>query len=179
MFSFHSLQDFCDALFYHSFTECTLQDAPLLSDDFSKLLDKLNKLQWDSVKGDNNLGTPPTEKEITIYIEDTNSTSSPYRHLISEFMTSSNITVNFKHFMLDSDFKSLRRWRLSDVQVYLCDESGQTIKSHGDSYRDRIQIKVVYPTIFNDTDTQNNVYTFIGPNDDCISAYVVEGGKLP
>ena len=43
-------QDFCDGLFYFSFTECFAgQYVPTMSDDFDTLLFKLNDIKWNSI----------------------------------------------------------------------------------------------------------------------------------
>merc|ERR1719435_729950 len=38
--------DYCEAKFYHSFTTCDVDEAPLMSDDFGLLLEKLSDIQW-------------------------------------------------------------------------------------------------------------------------------------
>ena len=70
-------EDFCDALYYHSFTECSVVQTPVMSDDFDKLLDKLEHLQWDLVEGLNGFDVPPTEFTKTILIEDTDKYHQP------------------------------------------------------------------------------------------------------
>ena len=44
-------QDYCDGLFYFSFTECFTdqQSVPTMSDDFDTLLLKLNEIEWNSI----------------------------------------------------------------------------------------------------------------------------------
>ena len=57
--------DFCDGLFYFSFTECykdnlTEQYVPTMSEDFGTLLEKLKEIQWDSITSAENLPNLPT-----------------------------------------------------------------------------------------------------------------------
>ncbi len=47
--------DFCDTQFYHSFTPCTVTQAPLMSDEFEVLLQKLNEIQWATLTSADNL----------------------------------------------------------------------------------------------------------------------------
>ena len=43
-------QDYCDGLFYFSFTDCFgNDDIPTMSDEFGTILMKLNDIQWDSI----------------------------------------------------------------------------------------------------------------------------------
>ena len=48
-------RDFCDTIFYHSFTICNEDDVPLMGDEFDKLLLKLNNIAWDSITSSSNL----------------------------------------------------------------------------------------------------------------------------
>ena len=48
-------RDFCDTLFYHSFSECNEKDVPIMGDDFDELLRKLSNIEWDSITSITNL----------------------------------------------------------------------------------------------------------------------------
>jgi len=54
-------QDYCDGLFYFSFTECDKKDGkvPTMSEDFGYLLEKLNDIQWDSITSQESLPNKP------------------------------------------------------------------------------------------------------------------------
>jgi hypothetical protein len=47
--------DFCDTQFYHSFTECSRSQKPLMSEDFEILLQKLGEIQWDTLTSSDRL----------------------------------------------------------------------------------------------------------------------------
>ena len=50
-------QDYCDGLFYFSFDDCyAYDDAPTMSDDFGKLLEKLLNIEWNSINSLQSLG---------------------------------------------------------------------------------------------------------------------------
>ena len=47
------IEDYCDAVFYHSFTPCERSSS--LSDDFYSVLDALHRIQWGLVTSDSSL----------------------------------------------------------------------------------------------------------------------------
>ena len=58
-------QDFCDGLFYHSFSNCDEEKVPTMSDDFDTILEKLNSLSWDSADWQDDLpGTPQDFQDV-------------------------------------------------------------------------------------------------------------------
>ena len=59
-------QDYCDGLFYFSFTSCDAnKDVPTMSDPFHLLLEKLNDLQWDAITSLETLpAVPVTYQEV-------------------------------------------------------------------------------------------------------------------
>ena len=53
-------QDFCDGIFYSSYTECFGEDlVPTMSDSFDSMLMKLKDLQWNSITSTENLPRLP------------------------------------------------------------------------------------------------------------------------
>ena len=53
-------EDFCDALFYHRFSQCKEDTVPAMSDRFDEILEKLNFIQWDSITTHDTLPFNPT-----------------------------------------------------------------------------------------------------------------------
>ena len=148
----------------------------MLSDEFGTLLDKLNKLQWDSIIGKVNLSPPPREIVIDCIIEDVQDGFKP----ISQMLETNSTIVNFKNYFEPSDFNAFRRLRISYIQLYFLDHE-ESIVPTGRHYKDRIEIQVLYPTIFNDADwNTKRVFTFSGENTDCTFAYIsaFKNGKL-
>ena len=54
-------EDYCDALFYHRFSICNEDTVPAMSDDFGKILEKLNLIQWDTITSIEHLPTLPQD----------------------------------------------------------------------------------------------------------------------
>ena len=63
--------DYCDALYFHDFTECDQSNIPAMSDDFDTLLDKLISLEWDVLTNMGNLVPPPQKyKNVPVILQD-------------------------------------------------------------------------------------------------------------
>ena len=57
-------QDFCDGLFYFSFTECYSEHyVGTMSDDFGSMLENLKDIQWDTITSMENLPNTPESFE--------------------------------------------------------------------------------------------------------------------
>ena len=164
-------QDYCDALFYHNFQDCSEQETPLMSDDFLVLLDKLNALKWDAIANADSLDPAPTQNTVTVIIEDLNNYTQP----IAQLKNDSKVMINFKDFLPKDDFYGRWRWRVNNLEVYLWDENEDVIESLGIAFTERIQMQVTYPTIFNDTSEDKTIHTFLGQHQYCSSSYVTEG----
>lgn len=162
-------QDFCQALFYHKFEDCTKDNFPLMSDDFSSLLSKLNNLQWDSVQDVSAL--QPTIFPNRIFVEDVDNYTQP----ITQLRNVSRTTINFKDFLSEEEFNSVWRWRLDDIQVTLLDEHENVIPSLGIESKYKIKTGITFPNFFNDKDEFKNSHTFLGQRIFCRSSFVTQG----
>ena len=58
---------YCDALFYSRFETCKRSDIAIMSDNFSDILKKLNKIKWDSEFGP---GEPTKKYKHDVIVSD-------------------------------------------------------------------------------------------------------------
>ena len=163
-------EDFCDALFYHSFTECSAEQTPVMSDDFDILLQKLITLRWDSVVGENGLDPVPLKFSRILLIEDTDNFTRP----ISYLKNSSNLAINLMDYV-DSP-EARYRWRIDKLEIRLLDEQGELIPSNSPYDKDRIKIEITNPNVFNNTDGNGDKHTFIGKYTKCLFSYITDTG---
>ena len=164
-------EDFCDALFYHSFTECSAEQTPVMSDDFDILLQKLITLRWDSVVGENGLDPVPLKFSRILLIEDTDNFTRP----ISYLKNSSNLAINLMDYV-DSP-EARYRWRIDKLEIRLLDEQGELIPSNSPYDKDRIKIEITNPNVFNNTDGNGDKHTFIGKYTKCLFSYITDTGN--
>ena len=163
-------EDFCDALFYHSFTECSADQTPIMADDFSVLLQKLKSLQWDLVEAV--LDPPPFGFHRNLLIEDVDNFTRP----ISYLKNSSNLALNLKDY-LDNPGASYR-WRIDRLEVRLLDDQGNLIPSNSPYDKDRIRIQITNPNVFNNTNGMGDQYSFVGKYTKCLFSYITDTGTF-
>ncbi len=163
-------EDFCDALFYHTFTECSVDQTPVMADDFSVLLQKLNSLEWDLVQGQNNLDPNPMEFQRILLIEDVDNFTRP----ISYLKNTSNLALNLKDYV-DNPGASYR-WRIDRLEVRLLDDQGNLILSNSPYDKDRIRIQITNPNVFNNTNGNREQCTFVGKYTKCLFSYITDTG---
>ena len=163
-------EDFCDALFYHSFTECSADQTPIMADDFSVLLQKLKSLQWDLVEAV--LDPPPFGFHRNLLIEDVDNFTRP----ISYLKNSTNLALNLKDY-LDNPGASYR-WRIDRLEVRLLDDQGNLIPSNSPYDKDRIRIQITNPNVFNNTNGMGDQYSFVGKYTKCLFSYITDTGTF-
>ena len=163
--------DFCDALFYHSFTECSADQTPVMSDNFDVLLQKLKSLEWNLVQGQNNLDPPPFRFYYNLLIEDVDNFTRP----ISCMKNSSNLALNLVDYL---DTGLSYRWRIDRLEVKLLDDQGNLIPSNSPFAEDRIRFQITNPNVFNNTNGNRDQYTFIGKHTKCLFSYITDAGTF-
>ena len=162
-------QDYCQALFYHKFEDCRSEDFPLMSDDFSSLLIKLNSLQWDAIEDINSLNPRPAP--FLFYVQDVDNYTQP----ITQLLNVSRTTINFKDFISEDELNGIWRWRIDDIQVTLLDENDRVIPSMGETSNYKIKTGITFPNFFEDKDMFKTSHTFLGQRVFCRSSYVTRG----
>ena len=162
-------QDFCQALFYHKFEDCSKDNFPLMSDDFSSLLSKLNNLEWDGVQDLNAL--QPMKNKFSFFVQDVDNYTQP----ITQLLNVSRTAINFKDFISEDEFNEIWRWRLNDIQVILLDENDKVIPSLDSQSKNKIKTGITFPNFFNDKDKFKTSHTFLGQRIFCRSSYVTKG----
>merc|ERR1739838_813903 len=160
--------DYCDAKFYHSFTDCK-STIPLMSDKFEVLLDKLSEIKWDSITDSNNLpGIPIKFGPVKITVEDD---LDQYRYPISTLKKESRIDVNIKEHDPYHNLDKYWRVRIDMIRIVLLDENEDPLPSPGDELGEEIQSLITFPTIFNDTDYFKAGHTFLCQDYFCPADY--------
>jgi len=172
--------DYCDAKFYHSFMLCSMEEAPLMSDDFELLLQKLDALQWDSITSTSNLpGTPikfgyPNPVWLTLQDQ-----PLAHNYPIQLLKNNSKLEVNLKDYDVSGNFERFWRVRIDMIRLVLLDTEGGYIDSPGTQFGDDIQVLVTYPTLFTDTDQSSERYLFLAQDFVCTSDYTTIDNSEP
>jgi len=172
--------DFCDAKFYHSFMLCSTEEAPLMSDNFELLLQKLSALQWDSITSTSNLpGTPikfgyPNPVWLTLEDQPQN-----HNYPIQLLKNNSKIEVNLRDYDVNGNFDRFWRVRIDMIRLVLLDSQLDYIPSPGTQFGDDIQVLVTYPTLFNDTDQNSSRFLFLAQDFVCTSDYTSVDNSVP
>lgn len=87
-------------------------------------------------------------------------------------LNNSLTTVTLKDFMNEDQYFKQWRWRIEKLGVLLLDQNGDVIPTYEQDYSHAIKIGVTFPTLFNDTDPNKDVQTFLGHELYCRSTYV-------
>ena len=80
--------------------------------------------------------------------------------------------VNLKDLDTTHRFDDFWRNRIDTMKLLLLDAESNPIDSSGISTGEEIQIKIQYPTLFNDTDNLKNSNSFLAQNSVCNADYV-------
>lgn len=177
-------QDFCDGLFYHSFSNCDEEKVPTMSDDFDTILEKLNSLSWDSADWQDDLpGTPQDFQDVVdVYLEDSPiegfSESDEMHGPVRSLRENHEVLFNFKDHSTYIDLDYMYRIRLDRLVVHLLDAAGDPIPSPAPEANGAIQFIVNFPLEFFDTDKDNNVFSFRSLNMPCLSDYYTVEGEI-
>ena len=167
--------DYCDAEFYNSFKSCDDQNLPYMSDELDILLDKLNKIQWNSVVSDTEIPGRPVEF-IARFEVDSN-TELVYggvkNYYVETLRSTYYMDINIKDLDTTHRFDDFWRIRINTMKLILLDDKSNPIESAGINTGEGIQIRIQYPLIFNDTDNHKNSHSFLAQqNLPCNSDYV-------
>lgn len=86
-------------------------------------------------------------------------------------LNNSLTTVTLKDFMDPEQYFKQWRWRIEELGVLLLDKNDQVIPTMEQDYAHAIKIGVTFPTLFNDTDPNKDIQTFLGHELYCRSTY--------
>jgi len=170
--------DFCDADYYNSFRSCQEQNMPYMSDDFDTLISKLIDIQWESVISNSEIpgkpikfSSPKTIDSETFYRGKTN-------FIVSNLRKTGQVEINLKDLDENHYFDSFWRIRIETVKMKLLDNNSYPIQSAGTDFDEGIQIRIHYPTFFNDTDNYKNSVGFLAQNFVCNADYATHGEDI-
>jgi len=171
-------QDYCDGLFYFSFTECykdnpTEQYVPTMSDDFQSFLFKLKNIEWDSITNMESLPNLPSPfSDVSIVLMDKHiagfNSSSQMFGAATSLRNDGEAYFNFKHH--NEYLDDFYRVRINSVTVHLLDTNGNTFQSPRDEI---IRFLVYMPVEFNDKDLNGNEFAFRGLKHFCPADYFI------
>ena len=169
--------DFCDAEYYNSSKTCGEQNLPYMSDDIDTLLGKLIDIQWESVISNEEIPGTPIEFDGSFVIESNPDTlyGGKRNFLVDTLRNTSQVGINLRDLDVNNRFDDFWRIRIETIKLTLLDDNASPIQSSGTDFGEEIQIKIRYPTIFNDTDNYKNSNSFLAQNFACNSDYVTFG----
>jgi len=90
----------------------------------------------------------------------------------------SEVGINLRDLDINNRFDDFWRIRIETIKITLLDENASPIQSAGTDFGEEIQIKIRYPTLFNDTDNYKNSNSFLAQNFACNSDYVTFGTDI-
>ena len=168
--------DACDVLFYSSFTLCSPDELPMMTDQLETILEALSSIQWDSLADIGMLPTPPTNFDwITIFlVDDDSKVQYPVKTLKETGSLSVNIKEQDPHHRLDDFWRT----RISKIRLTLLREDDTPIPSPGESLGEEIYVFVQYPTAFNNTNEYREKFKFLGQEMYCSADYITDRGKV-
>ena len=175
--------EYCDADFYHSFTPCDDLKLPLMSDELDTLLDKLKDIEWNSITSSENIPGTPIEFSGWFVIQEDSSENYGHKnnYIVETLKSKHEVDINLRDLDVENHFDDFWRVRLERLTLVLLDANNYPIQSNGTSFGKEIQIRIQYPTIFNDTDNNGDQQSFLALNFACNSDYVTSGagkGKI-
>jgi len=172
--------DFCDADFYNSFRSCQEHNMPYMSDDFDTLISKLIDIQWDSVISNAEIPGKPVEMKGTFKIDSDSETTygGKTNYIVSTLKKTNQVEINLRDLDEYNRFDDFWRIRIETMKLTLLDDNSDPIQSAGTGFGAEIQIRIHYPTFFNDTDNYKNSVGFLAQNFACNADYVTEGADI-
>ena len=145
-----------------------------MSDDLDTLLDKLNKIQWESVVSDTEIPGRPVE--FTGMFDVDSDTELVYggvkNYYVHTLRSTFHMDINPKDLDIYHRFDDFWRIRINTMKLLLLDANSKPIGSNGTNTGEEIQVRIQYPIIFNDKDNYNNSHSFLAQNRACNSDYV-------
>jgi len=172
-------QDFCDGLFYFSFTECYSEHyVGTMSDDFGSMLENLKDIQWDTITSMENLPNTPESFE-NVQIDLVDETMPGANDSLAKFgpvrsmRETGKLELNPKEF--ESWLDNFYRIRIDSVQIHVLDDNLNVLPTPNGEV---IGFKVYFPTEFRDKDADDNIFSFRGISHVCTSAYFLQNGEV-
>ena len=167
--------DACDTMFYNSFHVCDQKELPMMSDDFSTILEALSQIAWDTLTDPDNVQPPPTNFDYIsmVLVDDDKAVDYP----IQTLKETGALAVNLKRYDTQQSLDRFWRIRLKDIRFTLLQSDGTPLPSPGVNNGDEIQVHVVYPTVFNNTNGDHEKFKFVAQELHCNSDYVTDRGK--
>ena len=167
--------DACDTMFYSSFHKCDREELPMMSDDFTVILEALSQIKWDTLTDTSNFPVPPTDfPSVTLEIMDNDAdVDYPIQTLKETGRLAINLRKYDKHHRLDDFWRN----RISIISLALLQTNGSFVPSPGVLLGDDIQIRVIYPPYFNNTDENGVKYKFLAQEMHCNADYVIKKGN--
>lgn len=171
--------DYCDADFYHTFQTCDKKNLPYMSDDLDTILAKLIDIQWETITASENIPGTPIDFSGEFIIENNGGLIGDKKQYVIENLRDRHETeINLKELDIYNRFDDFWRVRIERLVLVLKDKDGALIQSNGTTFGREIQIKIRYPTIFNDSDSSGNSKSFLALNFECNSDYFTDGEDI-
>jgi len=167
--------DACDTMFYTSFHVCDETEMPMMSAEFSTILDTLSQIEWDTLTDTSNLPVPPTNFDLmSIVLQDDNIALD---YPVQTLKETGNLAINLKRYDTSKRLDDFWRTRINLIRFTLLQIDGTPVPSPGTNLGDEIQVHVTYPTVFNNTDGNKNNFKFVAQELHCNSDYITDRGK--
>jgi hypothetical protein len=93
--------------------------------------------------------------------------------------TTGRVDINLADYDLKGNFDKFWRMRLDSIRIVLLNESGSPIASPGSSLGGYIEVMIVYPTLFNDTNAGKEKSPFLAMDFVCPAEYFTNGQGIP
>ena len=160
---------------YNSFHACNPADVPMMSEDFGTLLLDLKQIEWDTLMSTEDFPIPPVEfSALKIELKD----DEPRLDFpVQTLKETGRLQINLKNYDQSGDFDDYWRIRINSIKFTLLQADGKPVPSPGRNIGEEIRFEVTYPPVFNDTNQNGEIFTFIAQDLKCPSYYITETGK--
>ena len=154
-------EDYCAALFYHTFETCDPSNKPSHVDTIDTIIDKIDKISWNIFKQSyvSVQGKVPTKFDQKMVIISDTEFDEPVKTLLEW----KSVLINLKDYFPASITENVARFRISSIEVYpLSDSEDEWILQSSDSQTstEEVMIGIGFPTEFTDKAPDGNKYTF-------------------
>ena len=166
--------DACDTMFYSSFHKCDREEMPMMSDDFTVLIEALSEIKWASLTDTSNFPVPPTDFNERIEIVDND---AELDYPIQTLKETGSLAINLKKYDYAHRLDDFWRNRITLISLTLLKADGSYIPSPGLNLGEEIQVRVIYPPYFNNTDGHGDQFKFLAQELKCNADYVIHYGN--
>merc|ERR1719273_2799759 len=144
----------------------------MMSDEFSTMLESLSKIEWYAITDPDNVSPPPTGFGYIsiVLMDDDQAVDYPIKTL----KETGALSVNLRRYDTQHSLDRFWRIRLKDVRFILLQSDGSPLPSPGVNLGDYIQVHVVYPTVFNNTNGAHEKFQFVAGGFSCNSDYITD-----